>query len=129
MSMSFDLFPTLLQLAGIPLPSDRIIDGRDMLPLLAEGAPTPHEALYYYDARWLRAVRQGPWKYHKRHVTDNAGYWPLRQGPFLFNVERDPNESYSLVDSEPDVATELDRRLQAWQADLDENLRGWLPSS
>ena len=31
-----DLFPTISKLADIPLPSDRIIDGVDMSPILFE---------------------------------------------------------------------------------------------
>jgi uncharacterized sulfatase len=125
-SMNFDLFPTCLQLAGVSLPQDRIIDGKDMLPILTGNAPSPHEALYFYDTRTLAAVRQGPWKYHRRRVTENAGYWPLRQGPFLFDLDVDPNESYSLIESEPQVATKLAAKLDAWDATMDENLRGWL---
>ena len=38
MGMNFDLFVTCLQLAGVPLPQDRIIDGKDILPVL-KGKP------------------------------------------------------------------------------------------
>jgi hypothetical protein len=55
MSMNFDLFVTCLKLAGVPLPGDRIIDGKDILPLLKGQAPSPHEALFYYDTRILVA--------------------------------------------------------------------------
>jgi arylsulfatase A len=126
MSMSFDLFATCLGLAGVPLPTDRIIDGRDILPLLTGPSPSPHEVLYFYDTRTLRALRRGPWKYHRRSITDNAGYWPLRHGPFLFNLEVDPNESYSLLESQPEIAAELAARLDAWDAEMGDNLRGWL---
>jgi uncharacterized sulfatase len=125
MTMNFDLFPTCLALAGGALPQDRIIDGRDILPLLADGASSPHEALYFYDTRKLLAVRRGSWKYRRRFTTDNSGYWPLRQGPFLYNLDTDPNESYSLLESHPDVGAELAATLDAWEEALDENLRGW----
>jgi arylsulfatase A len=127
MSMNFDLFPTCLQLAGVPLPEDRIVDGKDILPMLAGVAPTPHDALFYYDTRTLLAVRHQQWKYHRRFRTDNAGYFPLEQGPFLFDLERDPNESYSLLESEPGIAAELAARLETWEAQMAANLRGWRP--
>jgi arylsulfatase A len=125
-SMNFDLFPTCLQLAGIPLPADRIIDGKDILPVLEGAAPSLHDTLYFYDTRTLRAVRHRQWKYHRRYTTDNAGYWPLRQGPFLFDLDTDPNESYSLLESEPGIAAELAGMMDAWDAQMAAGVRGWL---
>ncbi len=126
MSMNFDLFPTCLQLAGVPLPPDRIIDGEDILPVLTGASSSPHDTLYFYDTRTLLAVRHQQWKYHRRFRTDNAGYWPLKQGPFLFDLERDPNESYSLIESEPETAAELASMLDAWDDRMEANLRGWI---
>jgi arylsulfatase A len=126
MSMNFDLFPTCLQLAGAPLPQDRIIDGRDILPLLTGGAASPHDRLFYYDTRNLVAVRYQRWKYMRRYTTDNGAFWPLRQGPFLFDVMADRNESYSLIESKPDLAAEMEVMLDDWDARMAENLRGWI---
>jgi len=127
MSMNFDLFPTCLQIAGIPLPADRIVDGKDIMPVLAGASPSPHDALFFYDTRTLVAARHEQWKYHRRFRTENAGYFPLKQGPFLFDLETDPNESYSLVESRPEIASELAAMLDAWEAETAENLRGWIP--
>ena len=126
MSMNFDLFPTCLQIAGVPLPQDRVIDGKDILPVLGGTSPSPHETLLFYDTRSLLALRHQHWKYYRRSTTDNAAYWPLRQGPFLFDLDTDPNESYSLIESEPELAAELAAMLEAFDADMAANLRGWL---
>jgi uncharacterized sulfatase len=126
MSMNFDLFVTCLQLAGVPLPQDRIIDGKDILPVLKGDASSPHDTLLYYDTRTLVAVRYMHWKYHRRCRTDNAAFWPLQQGPFLFDLDTDPNESYSLIESQPERAAELSALLDACEARTDANLRGWL---
>jgi arylsulfatase A len=126
MSMNFDLFPTCLQLAGIPLPQDRIIDGRDIMTVLSDQSASPHDTLLFYDTRTLVGLRHQHWKYYRRYTTDNAAYWPLRQGPFLFDLDTDPNESYSLIESEPKLATELSAMLEAFDADMAANLRGWL---
>lgn len=128
MSMNFDLFPTLLGIAGISQPEDRMIDGRDILPVLAHHRPSPHHSLHYYYTRTVVATREGPWKYIRRYQTDNAGYWPLKQGPFLFHLKDDPNESYSLIESEPGVASRLASQLEAWEDSVESNLRGWLPA-
>jgi arylsulfatase A len=126
MSMNFDLFATCLALAGVPSPRDRVIDGRDILPLLKGRASSPHDALFYYDTRTPVAVRHRRWKYYRRALTDNAAFWPLPQGPFLFDLELDPDESYSLIESEPERAAELSALLDAFDAEMAANLRGWL---
>ena len=97
------------------------------MPVLMGTSSSPHDTLFFYDTRTLVAARHQHWKYHRRFRTDNAGYFPLKQGPFLFDLETDPNESYSLVESKPDTATELAEMLDAWDAQMAVNLRGWIP--
>jgi arylsulfatase A len=126
MAINFDLFVTILKLAGVPLPQDRIIDGLDIMPVLKGEAPSPHDRFFYYDTRTLVAVRYQQWKYFRRYTTDNAAYWPTRQGPFLFDLEIDPNESYSMIESNPAEAENLAAMLDAFEADVESNLRGWL---
>ena len=126
MSMNFDLFPTCLQLAGVPLPQDRIIDGQDIMPLLLGESSSPHDTFVFYDTRNPVALRHQHWKYYRRYITDNAAFWPLRQGPFLFDLNTDPNESYSLIESDPALADELSAMLDAFEAEMAANLRGWL---
>jgi uncharacterized sulfatase len=125
-SVNFDLFATVMQLAGAPLPQDRIIEGRDILPVLKGEAPSPHDRFFYYDARKLVAVRYKHWKYHRQYRTDNAAFWPLGQGPFLFDLDIDPNESYSLIENQPELAAQLADMLDAFEAEMEKNLRGWL---
>jgi uncharacterized sulfatase len=126
MSMNFDVFATCLTVAGIPLPQDRIIDGKDMLPVLQGQGASPHDALYYYKGRRLLGVRHGNWKYLRRHMTDNGGYASLSQGPFLFNLQSDPNESYNLMESEPEIAERLAEMMHDWDGQVEDNTRGWL---
>lgn len=59
-----DLLPTFAKLAGAELPTDRVIDGKDMLPVLTDNAESPHEAIFYYRTSKLCAVRSGKWKFH-----------------------------------------------------------------
>jgi len=126
LSINFDIFATCLSCAGIPFPGDRIIDGMDMLPVLTGDNHSLHGRFFYYDGPILVAVRDGNWKYHRRHLSDNGGYPLFSQGPFLFDLERDPNESYNLIETYPDVARNLAKILDEWEAELDANLRGWL---
>ena len=124
--VNFDLFVTCLRIAGVPLPDDRIIDGKNLLPVLKGIAPSPHDSFFYYFGHELVAVRHQNWKYHRRYMSDNGGYPLFRQGPFLFDLDRDPQESYSLIESEPETAKRLARMLDDWDASVAANVRGWL---
>ena len=60
-----DLLPTLTKLAGGDVPTDRVIDGKDIWPLLTgkPDAKSPHEAIYYLRGRGVEGIRVGDWKY------------------------------------------------------------------
>ncbi len=62
-AMLADLFPTALTATGTPLPEDRTLDGRNLLPTLAGQADPPHEAIFIFQER-IRTVREGRWKLH-----------------------------------------------------------------
>ena len=59
-----DLFTTSLAAASIDVPNDRVIDGKDIMPLLTGNAKSPHEALFSQGGRGLATVRSGQWKLH-----------------------------------------------------------------
>jgi arylsulfatase A-like enzyme len=126
MVINFDLFVTCLNLAGVPLPRDRIIDGQDALPVLTGQAPSAHDRFFYYDTRKLVAVRYQHWKYFRLYTTDNAAYWPTTQGPFLFDLATDPNESYSLLEEQPQRAEQMAAMLEVFEKNMQSNQRGWL---
>jgi uncharacterized sulfatase len=126
-----DVLPTVLGLTGIAPPADRVIDGRDIWPVLADGAPSPHEALYFYRGARLEAVRVGQHKAHARHGVFGgspgdlpiAGLFP--RGPWLIDLERDPNESYDVSERQPAVAARLFALIESRDAEMVRNPRGW----
>jgi uncharacterized sulfatase len=63
-AIMLDLFTTSLAAAGVPLPDDRAIDGKNLLPLLAGEGQSPHEVLYSIRGNQLCTVRKGNWKLH-----------------------------------------------------------------
>ncbi|MEO1999633.1 MAG: sulfatase, partial [Planctomycetaceae bacterium] len=64
LATSMDWLPTLAGLADARLDSDRMIDGKDIWPLLSgsPGATSPHKAFLYYKMDTLECVRSGRWK-------------------------------------------------------------------
>jgi len=64
---TIDILPTILKVAGVGVPADRVIDGMDIWPLLTDpDAESPHEALFAMLGTNLMTVRSGKWKLHVR---------------------------------------------------------------
>ena len=61
---TMDLLPTFAKLAGAEVPSDRVIDGKDVWSVIIGDQKSPHEAFFYYKSNSLEAVRSGKWKMH-----------------------------------------------------------------
>jgi arylsulfatase A-like enzyme len=119
-AMNTDLFPTLMALAGLPMPSDREIDGHDIGPLLEGTGPSPHENLYFFPVIETQpgAVRSGAFKYLLS--TGDLG----RDRAHLSRVDAD-EEGHELSSRHPDVAQRLKRDLDAMRERIDANPRGW----
>ncbi len=130
--ISTDIFPTVLELAGLPLPEDRIVDGKSLVEVLNDNGSGPHEAIYYHQLGKVKAVRSGRFKYHDRHRVGfgNPMDWPLEptlpRGPWLFDLSLDPLESYDVSAKHPGTARRLRELLETRQRELDTNPRGWL---
>ncbi len=72
---SIDILPTICGLAGVAPPKDRVIDGRDIMPLFrGSGAPSPHDAIFGMQGAALATIRAGKWKLHV-----------LNPGPLMFS--------------------------------------------
>lgn len=87
LAASVDLFPTILNVAGLSLPSDRVIDGKELWPLLtSKQAPCAHEFVITMHNERLMTVHSGPWKLHiqaqKQYRTpEDLSQWKDRRGP------------------------------------------------
>ena len=106
---TLDLLPLCLRAAGLPLPSDRVIDGRDPLDALAGRGPSPHDLLYY-TWRDEAAVRRGPLKAHR---LGPEAPWQL------FDLDLDPSETDDLADDRPEALAELSAAFDRWSAQFD----------
>lgn len=133
-AMTIDLKPTLAKLSGAPAPDERIIDGRDVWPLLtnAPNAQPPHDALYFYWGTELHAVRSGRWKLHLPHPyrsLERAGkdgapgvYVTKEIGLSLFDLDTDPGESINVADANPAVVERLLAFAERAREDLGDSL-------
>lgn len=137
-AMIIDLFPTLLHVAGIELPEDRIIDGKNISGLLTgKKNKSPHEALYFYHHDELEGVRADRWKYFRKInlykypapvnktfakiAAGKLGKWPL-----LYDMKLDPAECYNLADNMPDMIEKMEGIMRKWEHTMAKNPEGWI---
>jgi arylsulfatase A-like enzyme len=127
---TIDLLPTIAKLAAASVPADRIIDGKDIWPLMSgqPGAKSPHEAYFFYWEQELQAVRSGQWKLHFPHTypkPEPAGgdgqpgkYATNQIGLELFNLEQDIAESKNVAAQHPDIVKRLEALAEQCREDL-----------
>lgn len=117
---SLDVFPTVLAAAGVD-PGDRPLDGVDLLPYLtgARQGP-PHEVLHW---RFLdeRALRRGTMKLVRYRPPELGAGAELRTA--LYDLSRDEAERFDLSGERPELAAELAREMEAWDASLEASRR------
>jgi arylsulfatase A-like enzyme len=94
-----DLFTTFATLGGGAIPTDRPIDGKNLMPLLRgeAGAKSLHEAFFSYGGARLGGVRKGKWKLSL----------PPNQEPKLYDLDKDIGERHDVSDSFPAVMKEM----------------------
>jgi choline-sulfatase len=103
-----DVMPTILDLAGLPRPSEA--EGRSLVPLLGgreggEGAAYS-ETFYprfHYGWNEVRSYREGNYKLI------------LSPGPELYDLAADPEESRDLAASRPDKVADLEKGLKEFE--------------
>ena len=110
--ISMDFFPTMLDLAGLPLQPKLHVDGRSLLSQL-KGNDTGQRTLHwhyphYHGSSWKpgASIRDGDWKLIEFYHYNNFE---------LYNLAKDPGERTDLAKRNPRKAAELRAKLSAWQ--------------
>jgi arylsulfatase len=98
-SAFWDLMPTLLDAAGVPVPDG--LDGKSFLPTLMgeSDKQQQHAALYWEHARRHQAVRMGDWKGVRHRLTD-----PLE----LYDLSADPEEAHDVASLHPSIVLRIE---------------------
>jgi len=106
--MLTDVLPTLTHLLGLPLPTDRIIDGRDLLQS-KRGSVLAKRPLFWR-SDFNRAVRFERWKLLHNKKTDSL---------HLFDLGQDIGERRNIAEQHPDVVKQLMALLDEWESELE----------
>ena len=103
-----DLFATAAAAAGVSVPTDRKMDGVNLVPYIrGEKSGAPHEKLFWSDGGYQSVLKDG-WKLQVSALQDKK---------WLFDLAGDPTEQNNLVAQEPEKVAELLAELQAHKAD------------
>ena len=139
LAATIDILPTVAAVLGVALPEDRIIDGKDIGPLL-DGDPdakSPHEYYpFFYYGNELHAIRSGRWKLHFPHRYRTLGgqepgrdgkpapYTMRKTGPGLelYDLRTDIGETKNVANEHPDVVKRLQSYAETVRADLGDKL-------
>ncbi|AWW32878.1 sulfatase [Echinicola strongylocentroti] len=103
---TIDVYPTLMDIAGLKGNDNKDINGISLLPAL-KGESLPKRNLYFYRAYedQYAAIIRGPWKLKK-----------YRSGKVeLYNIDEDISETHDLVESEKKMTRALANSLAEWE--------------
>lgn len=127
LAMGTDLLPTIAAWLQLPLPKDRLIDGRSIAGML-QGEKSPHDYLFYFNAGDLIAVRDRRFKYQSEREFYYGMYHLLgltKKGNWLFDMRTDPRESYDVSARHPDDRARMQTVLEIKNEEMLTNPRGW----
>ena len=117
---SYDLFPTLTALCSVPLKENATLDGVSLLPLLKNGKSSSFDnrSIYWHKAAerpkstgdyLSSAIRKGDYKlidfYQQNRIE-------------LYNIKNDPGEEVNLIETQPELASELLADLKNWKNEM-----------
>jgi uncharacterized sulfatase len=107
---NIDILPTVLAAAGAKLPTDRVIDGVNLLPFLGKApAGVQADRPLFWRAGSYRAMQQSGWKLiASEHPKKN----------WLFNLREDPTERNNLAGKQAAKLAEMTAQLVAHHAPM-----------
>jgi len=111
-----DIYSTAAAAAGIPLPTDRKMDGVDLVPFInGEVEGEPHDQIVWRDGQY-QALRTKDWKLQVSGALNKT---------WLFDMVNDPTEQNNIAEANPKKVTELKALLAAHNAEQKPSL--WKP--
>lgn len=114
-----DILPTLAELIGFPLSSDRVIDGESIASLLRGGTVDRRHPMIWAidmpqqdDPTDMWALRQDEWKM----IFDRQS-----QAKYLYNLQRDPWEIDNQLGKQPQLETRLQSALDDYRRSIEQD--------
>ncbi len=135
MAATLDLLPTIVQITGSKMPSNKI-DGVNILSLLLnEPDANPRDELaYYYRTNSLEAVRKDRWKLLLPHTGQTYKKVPPGHDGFpsvtsqvavplaLYDLSVDPGETLDVQSANPKIVADLQALAEKYRKDLGDDI-------
>ena len=127
-----DMLPTFCALSGAEVPTDRVIDGKNILPyLLGEKVETPIHDRFVVPGS---AIRDEDWKLLVKgqnpggHGTKGMQGRQSAEAGSLFHLKDDLGETTNVAAQHPEVVERLQNEMEAFMEEYEANLRpiGWV---
>ena len=93
-----DFFPTLAELCGIPVPSDRVMDGKSLVPLLKGETDDWQRDPIVLQFHGGAAFPEDRLKQEYSYILTER--WRLLHGRLLYDMEADPGETVNRIDDD-----------------------------
>jgi arylsulfatase A-like enzyme len=114
---STDFYPTMLEMAGLPIKPKQHIDGVSLVPLLKGKNKHKRKAIFWHYPHYGNqggspggAVRAGDYKLIEFYEDSRTE---------LYNLKTDISEKNNLSEKMPDRATKMLKMLKTWRKDVD----------
>lgn len=123
--MGADIYPTLLDLAGLDKPKNYPLDGKSLKPILEGNSTIEREAIFWHFPAYLQGEygMSTIWRTTPVSVVRKGNYKLLEfldDGHLeLYDLKNDLGEKYNLADKYPEIANDLKETLIQWRKDLD----------
>ena len=116
-----DIFPTFMEVAGIPKDPELVLDGESLVPLLTGKGEPQRDSLYFHYPNYAwhsknrlgGAIIEGDYKLLNWYDDDSVE---------LYNIKNDPGESEDIAAKNPELAERLKKKFKKWLKDVDANM-------
>ena len=121
MGSTLDLLPTACALAGVEIPTDRVLDGFDLSGVLLKGEESPRKSMAFYFGEELFAYRSGDYKAHfsTRPQVYQGGKREDHKTPVLYHLGIDPGEKRDVAAQHPEIIEMIKKEAEKHRSTVD----------
>ena len=117
--ISMDLFPTFMQIAGIPDGAKTALDGVSLVPILKESGGLKRDELFWHYPHYQHYQKGGAIPYSAIHKGNFKLIEFLADKRVeLYNLKDDIGEQHDLAGQMPEKVDELRKRLHEWREEV-----------
>lgn len=118
MAAHIDLLPTLAELCNVPLPKDRKIDGKNLLPLIKNRWVEERSFYSYWTRKYPElynnmALQRGDYK-----LVGRTDFDAVLHDFELYNIGKDPNERTNIINQNIEIAADLKLEMDETYSEL-----------